>query len=603
MKKCLCGVDLRKYHFDIIEKRYGVNYVLLKKLPATNSYRPLSTILSSEQRTAIGMGVMNKEFNVHEVAHNIDMDPSSLYNLGRQMNNLYLNRVENPTLTRTSAGGAPLLLDPQAESEYKEYLERKSSKNDCVKANMSGSTSVFHEKVKESMERQGKAPHRQIPCDRSIKSTEARLEITREKGRTISKVRVEAVECPRNAITHAVGLELVCKNKLPCLLLNMDATQYMGTVDNQKCDLLVFRKGSNPKFEARSILEEETGFFVKYVSIYAANGFALPPIFIVAREEMDQDQFIYEKVLLLSHSSDPTHYGYIIWAKSRAGNDNMFRWIFLEILFPYIDKLRESSGLQPDDDGYDEKSTAVFYLDGEAIQIKATQFPEVLNASKHHNVYFMKHCASCSLIHQLCDLSAIYRNTKADIAKLEISEYSNVSLETHINRAIERSNDNLLYTAGEKRKLVRVLLKVTHSLKKHVSIHNIQSAAKKAGMIQYLVDESWEKDTRYVPFKASTYKFSKLENEQIISKWDVLSACFLENGTISDAFMDLHDIPRADFDDGSVHKENLVEYRWRSAMLNHSVVIDTIRKRYEAKKAEEERKEYQKNRKRKHCKI
>ncbi len=74
-----------------------------------------------------------------------------------------------------------------------------------------------------------------------------------------------------------------------------------------------------------------------YLSLFFANGHAIPPIFLIAVDSLNENQVIYEKFPLLSHSLGVNDYGYLVFAKSRAGTEKFFKWLFLEVIFVELD--------------------------------------------------------------------------------------------------------------------------------------------------------------------------------------------------------------------------------------------------------------------------
>jgi hypothetical protein len=361
----------------------------------------------------------------------------------------------------------------------------------------------------------------------------------------------------------------------------MDATQFVGRVDNEKCKILI-HKSNSKSIESRTVRQEETAFCIKYLSIYFTNGYALPPILIVARDEMDADEFMFEVVPLLSHDACPTAFGYLVWTKTRAGNQKLFEWVFKEIVYKEVKKIRATCGLDPSEDDYEFRSAAIFFMDGEQIQIRASTSPTTLAATKESSVFMLKHCASCSLIHQLCDVSCIYRNSKADFAVIEPPDYQDNALQVHLKAAIDRRKEVLDYTGSEISKLVRICQKIVYCLRKHVTVQNIQSAARKCGMLG--CEESWTMINRRIPFNLSTYNMTAIEFRNITEHWDALTECMRKYGNIPDAAMDQMGICRGDFD---AYKEDLVEYRWRVTHLNHVNILTILEERQREKEETE----------------
>jgi predicted metal-dependent hydrolase len=103
-------------------------------------------------------------------------------------------------------GGAPTLLDPQAQQEYVDSIKGKHLTNESKKANIQQEVMPFIRLAQESQERREHAPTITSVDKRTISSTEKSLDIVHHQGRTCTQARQEAVHDPRNAVTHAVAL-------------------------------------------------------------------------------------------------------------------------------------------------------------------------------------------------------------------------------------------------------------------------------------------------------------------------------------------------------------------------------------------------------------
>ncbi len=115
--------------------------------------------------------------------------------------------------------------------------------NRSLKANEEDQIHPFILQAQKTQARRGEAPTIVEVDKRTIASVEAAVEVGKVKGRTITQARREAVHDPRNAVTHSVTLDIFCKNRMDALKGNMDATQFLGTVDNEGCKILVCKAG------------------------------------------------------------------------------------------------------------------------------------------------------------------------------------------------------------------------------------------------------------------------------------------------------------------------------------------------------------------------
>ena len=536
--------------------------------------------MTSSQRTDIAHGVKNGEFNIAEVAETLNLEKSTVSRWVQNLSVLESKGVSLPTLPCSSKGGRPAAISALQEKWIENDIAKKQRSNKSAKANTNEQLMPFLRAAQLTQAERGVAPMKVRLDPRTIASTQNRLGISKVAGERISKARVEAVDDPRNAICHAVVLECECKGRLPELMGNMDSTQFMGVSDGK--NLKVLRARSNGlSCHSRTLSEDEMAFFVKYVSIYFTNGYASPPVFICASENIKEDEFIWNRIPLLSHSCDPESFGFLVWSKTRAGPIALWKKIFMDVVVPDIERLRSSCGLDPEHEDYLEQAKAIFFMDGDALQVFAAEDIEVTTKTTDSLVALLKHCASCSLIHQLCDLACIYRNSKQEVANIEVAEYGNQALDTHIRQSIVINNDRLKMASGQVDKCVRTLLKIVASLKNHVTPKNIISAARKAGMIGD--PELWSEITRKIPFEACTHSFTLNEWTTIEHAWPNLVEEWEQQGYFCDRFLDQLGLPRGQYDEG-VNKEDLTEIRWRTTQLNHHHIGPILVQRREAKR-------------------
>lgn len=578
--------DPRRFGIPAVETRNGFTATLKKT--EKGSGRPGITILTAEQKTSITYAIIKEEFTSEEVAETLNLDVTTPRRWVKKLTDLQAEGYEKPGLSKGSLGGNNFAIDGSAAEKYEEQIAKKHKKNDCVKADSNDATSLFLHAHFDSCDQRGAASLKTSFDPRTIVKTQQRLNISQTKGRSISEARVIAVDDPRNAVTHAVAMDVHCKGRLDALKGNFDFTQFLGlATDNGDGKVLVAKSNGN-HVEARKCQPGESCIFVKYLSVYFCNGYAASPVFVVANENIAENSFLVERVPLMTQSDDPSHFGYLFWSKTRGFGVNSFVWVWVNVIFPVIDELRKSCCLNKDDEDYITRAAFTFIQDGEAQGIEATQNPDVIKHCQENFINLLKSAQSCSLIQQLCDLATIYRDTKSDLATIQVDDYRNDALSSHLNNAMDKNQDTLKYTSGEKQKLNTIMLKIVAVLKKHVTHKAIVSAAKKAGMVGPTA--TWDSVTRRISFQASTHDWKGGEMKHILEKWEELKTLWNDKGELPDRDLDDLGIVRGTHDKHQGFKEDLVEYRRRTTWLNHCHMIADIARRREAKAVEAVRK-------------
>ena len=98
-------------------------------------------------------------------------------------------------------------IDEVAGSMLDEQVANKHRKNDCVKRGSVEASTLFQDAYIQSCDRSGSASIKTSFGPRTIQATFDRLDVSENKGRTISEVRVIRFDLPRNAITQAVAMD------------------------------------------------------------------------------------------------------------------------------------------------------------------------------------------------------------------------------------------------------------------------------------------------------------------------------------------------------------------------------------------------------------
>lgn len=523
--------------------------------------------MNASQKTNLARAIQEGKLSSIKVAETLNLDRKTPNNWVKKLKHLEEQGVELPIIERSSLGGRPRTVHPDAAQKFLENVEECTKANKSI-AKVQGDLNIEAIRLAQSSQMLRGHPPTITKLDpRTVKSALSTAGVKTVKGRQISKARVEAVADPRNAITYSRGVESTCRGRRRELIGNFDSTQFCG----KGSDVLVLRSVNTPtEVESRYIYEGPgMAVFVKYVSTFFANGFGLSPLFIVANENIPDDQFIIEKVPLLSHSTNPADFGYIAFSKTRAGNSELWVWFFLNIIIPGITAIQNACGLDVESSTYRDDISCAFFFDGEQLQNEAVEDQRVVDAAELALTFLLKLCASCSLIQQLCDLMRLYNACKHDLKIMRPSDFSNPTLEKHISEAIIKNNTVLSMSAAQRSQLTETLLKIASTIKTHVTVTNVISGAKRAGLIADS-DEEWETITRMIPFKKCTYNFTNAEMRHIFSQWENLGSLFDELGHFPDRRLDELGIPRGDFDENcDVFKEDLVEYRWRFTWKNH----------------------------------
>lgn len=126
----------------------------------------------------------------------------------------------------------------------------------------------------------------------------------------------------------------------PCNVLNIDATQF-GFVKNLdkpprvvmpvKCD------GEGKPVSTTANNNKDLVFFVKYFCMITLSGFIDKNlVFLLADSRLSEDEMHVYKVPLLSLGTSADDFGYVVFTKTRGGNNAFFTWFAETVMVEFI---------------------------------------------------------------------------------------------------------------------------------------------------------------------------------------------------------------------------------------------------------------------------
>ena len=529
----------------------------------------ITTVLSSAQQTSIALDISNNDRNTQDVLEKLTSNRSPLnitkpmlLRWVRTLGKLQLDQGEDANLPGQGKVGRPGTLDDQASEELDKVVLAGNLSSDSIKFDDDFEHGLLLKLIKDTQERAGKPTFGGLPVPKTIEALLDQAGVRVVKGRVVSHARYLALHDPRAPICSTIANELYVKNKLANLILNFDDTTYVVRA-NGVCRVLL-SSNAPPDLDTRFLDDSELPMGIKVRVTITAIGHASPSVYVIANENVPAGTIIAVKVMGLSHSTDPSAFGYIVFASTRGGNVAMNKWYYETILCPEVVKIRAGCTFPAGATEFDKSATV--FMDGEDSQLKAMMLPEVLELFRTHNMDSMKSNASLSLAEQACDVGNLFRGGKLKIKELTTSQAHNESLSLAIAAALTSPDLAVLaLAAGKCQKLVLALLKVAHVQQEVTTVEAIKKSFQMVG--QAGPRETWESELRSRAFglnkKGSTtslWKFTSLEWKHILEHWDEMKDFFLKNGQLTDEFMDSLNMPRYDGKPGN-HEDKVLSHQ------------------------------------------
>ena len=97
-----------------------------------------------------------------------------------------------------------------------------------------------------------------------------------------------------------------------------------------------------PKSTDRSI----TDYFIKYILIITAHGMQSEPIYMLADENMAEDEVRHYRVQGLGIGTQVNRLGHLIITRTRCANKSFYKWLLTDILIPFVEDIRKEYELR-----------------------------------------------------------------------------------------------------------------------------------------------------------------------------------------------------------------------------------------------------------------
>ena len=385
--------------------QYFVPYFNLDNMP-TRLVNPWGK--SKLKLNASEMNVLQKTWLIHEIKFHGQTckDIENKFGISRKLLSTWVKRYgENSNVV--VKGGRPALFSEASLVSVKRDLNAavyNVKKEDFVKK-------LQTEHVEQVTAATNKASCSVRPVSRrSIKRYMEKMKVKDGNAEQTTDARAKATGDKINAISVAAAHFLMMPLTDPNITINADGTSYQtggGLTDKVR---IVY----DPEEQAKrgvplKVMPEKgvslTAFFVKFYLCMTAAGTTAPPIYIVADTNMKEGEIDVYEVPGLGIGTEINSGGYIVFAKTRAVNENFYCWWFNSIYIPFVAALRLRYTV-------DDKVPSYFTLDGEDTQIKPMQSWEIRQACQELNIVIGKPPASTTSITQPADAGAAFIASK-----------------------------------------------------------------------------------------------------------------------------------------------------------------------------------------------
>jgi hypothetical protein len=205
-----------------------------------------------------------------------------------------------------------------------------------------------------------------------------------------------------------------------------------------------------------------------------ATGTTAPPIYICADNNMEPGVIDVHEVAGLGIGTEVTTSGYVVFAKTRAVNEEFYKWWFTHIYVRFVMDLRTRYGIADEVPSY-------FTLDGEDTQIKPLQTAEMAAMCAELNIVIGKPTASTTSITQPCDAGKVFLSSKTK------------------KRNMKSIADVLEKTMSDRLRAIIILHETRVGAK--MPCHHVKSCIEGLQVVQYILQTTLRKDIIVESFK------------------------------------------------------------------------------------------------------
>jgi hypothetical protein len=265
----------------------------------------------------------------------------------------------------------------------------------------------------------------------------------------------------------------------PHIAINADGTSYQtGGALTDKIQVIYDPEEQRARGARLKVLPVKgsclTAYFVKFYLCMNATGTTAPPIYICADNSMEPGVIDVHEVAGLSIGTEVTTSGYVVFAKTRAVNEEFYKWWFTHIYVRFVMDLRTRYGIADEVPSY-------FTLDGEDTQIKPLQTAEMAAMCAELNIVIGKPTASTTSITQPCDAGKVFLSSKTK------------------KRNMKSIADVLEKTMSDRLRAIIILHETRVGAK--MPCHHVKSCIEGLQVVQYILQTTLRKDIIVESFK------------------------------------------------------------------------------------------------------
>ena len=404
------------------------------------------------------------------------------------------------------------------------------------------------------------------------------LKIKRARAEVITAARAAAVADMRSAVSFAAANNLMVPLSHPAIICNMDSTVMQFTDSAQTTEKVQYVGDYRKNMKVLPARHDDCTklvFGVKLYCLVSATGNTAPPVYVIQDKDMDSSTIDVYSSNFFSISCITDGNGYIVFCKTRACNENFYKWYNNNILLPFIASQRKSYKLS-------DSVPAWFQLDGEQSQINIYSNKGILTALSLANIIVGKLPASTTAVTQPLDAGPCFLTIKNYLSitrsrRSRITTFCDIELNTTIDVWKEHRVKLGINTNDSRPKdTARCIAIGRRAVANGISFDNIANSFALVGISPLSVDTMLKNFK--IDYKPNDWSTCLLNIQDFVRE-------FRKAGEIKEKSFQQLGIPKSATDTGKP-KDKLTMCRRREVILNHYRVVQLEREKNKKKAAE-----------------
>ena len=496
---------------------------------------------------------------------------SSLTNLSARTIQKYSKLWRDGRRVKCKSGGQ-FNVDEQSGKElitlcHEGVLTDKALDSEDLKKAMS-------EKLTASFHRRNQ-PHTGAVSRFTYNATIDRLGLTSKVGQDKTDARRDAQRDPLGVVsTYTLFQYIHCTVPSMHLVVNYDATTFtLGGFSSKKRVLISVKNETyDGTISAQPKASNDSAMSMKYYAIISVAGKVAPLVFLFANPDMHEDALDRFEVEGLSIEDASETKGFVVFTKTRAGNQAFYEWFIVFILVPFLSRQRTTYAR-------DYIGSSFVLCDGEDEQILQYANVHLISLFETQKVEVGKSHPSTTQTTQACDAGKLFSGSKKILAAEQYKLEKNPGLKAVLADGpfLHGEGFKPYWTSRRRSQGVDLCMHGRGAIAKMFTRHNIMSSWNQIGFT-----DSNEKIDQIQIFKNSGYKLTLsdmcgLAEDVVKASSDLDSnGCHTDEELINNfRWLREHKI-QSQFLDRSQPRDQLTICRQRCTLLLHKKVTPAL---------------------------